>query len=530
VTAALPLPDAAGQLALLLRATLLMGAAWAAAVALRRAGASAAARHLAWLLGIAALLALPLLWYWVPALGLPILPAEAATAAAESPPALASPALVLTGPVSADVPIQAGLGMVLLAVYALGTATLLLRLIVGRRMLRRLWSDAGSVLDPAWQTLLSRLSSEMLVSRRVELRIARGPAVPMTWGTLAPKLLLPAEASEWPPERRRLVLLHELAHVARRDSLSRSLASLACAFYWFHPGAWFAARQMRMEQEHAADDRVLMAGGSPKAYALSLLHLARGAGTRPRFDQAAAMAGMYQLERRLVSITGAARRNHPGTIFFSSSALLAGLTTLFVAAGVPVSASTPLLRSSPANPTGTAAVLEKSVASGRAEESSPRPGRAAGSEKAVERFARERAAASESRPDGPAWEARAIAERAPPRRDGIVPGESEPTDPGRDGSEDLSRSSAHAQPLRDYGWELPRGHSRVEIGSSTASSQPSRLTLPTPLYPASRERTGRPRWARNVPRLVRGDKPTGSPLFTSQGPLTLSWSIGVGAK
>ena len=196
-------------------------------------------------------------------------------------------------------------------------------------MLARLWNDAGTVRDPAWETLLSRLSSDMLLSRRVELRISRGPAVPMTWGTLAPKLLLPAEASEWPLERRRLVLLHELAHVARRDSFSRSLASLACALYWFHPGAWLAARRMRMEQEHAADDRVLMAGGSPQAYALSLLHLARGrergrnATRRRQWPACISSAGAVSSERV----------DEPsGHLFLSSSALLAVCTLLVAAA------------------------------------------------------------------------------------------------------------------------------------------------------------------------------------------------------
>ena len=49
------------EFGLALRATLLIGAAWAAAAVLRTAGASAATRHVAWLLGIVALLALPLL-------------------------------------------------------------------------------------------------------------------------------------------------------------------------------------------------------------------------------------------------------------------------------------------------------------------------------------------------------------------------------------------------------------------------------------------------------------------------------------
>jgi beta-lactamase regulating signal transducer with metallopeptidase domain len=524
VTASLVLPEVAGVAALLLRATLLMGAAWAAAAVLRTAGASAAARHLAWLLGIAALLALPFLWGLAPDLRLPVLPAEAAP-----PPALAGPPppLDLTGPVSPEVAVDSGWSLLLLAAYLLGAAALLLRLVVGRRMLKRLWSEASTATDPAWNALLSRLCCRMGLSRRVELRISKGPAVPMTWGTLAPKLLLPAEASEWPPERRRLVLLHELAHVARRDSFSRSLASLACALYWFHPGAWLAARQLRLEQEHAADDHVLMSGGSPRTYASSLLHLAGGPGARPRFDQAAAMAGMYQLERRLLSITGAARRDRPGPLFRSSSALLAGVTTVVVAAGVPVRA-TPTLPGpfaadrSVGSPGGKGAAPAPAEASStrRAETASvPPPGRANGSG----RSAREIAADPQSRRDGAASEAREIAAGRG------VAGVSEGIRPGRADDRDRRQAGADAQPIQDFGWELSRRDLQVQAGSRDPS-QPARITLPARIYSEPRDRSGPPAWARNVPRLVRGRPPTGSTQSASQGPLVLSWSLEVGGK
>ncbi|HEX8573856.1 MAG TPA: M56 family metallopeptidase [Allosphingosinicella sp.] len=347
-------------------------------------------------------------------------------------------------------------------------------------------------------------------------------------------MLLPAEASEWPLERRRLVLFHELAHVARRDSLSRSLASLVCALYWFHPGAWWAARQMRMEQEHAADDAVLMAGGSPQAYALSLLHLAGGAGAKAQFHEAAAMAGMYQLERRLVSITGAARRNRPGSVFLSSSALLAGFTTFVVAAGVPVSASStsagPLqakriaIDSSLEKDAGFATVGDSSTTARRSE-------RIATVSPAIasERLARPSGAASEPGSEGAAGDGPEAAEEAPSRRDSAAAGESGPSNPAAGGSPDR-RPSAQPQQLRDYGWELPRRDSKVRIGSTEASSRPARITLPAPLQSASGDGISRPKWARNAPRLVQGGTPTRSPLPTSQGPLMLSWSIEVGAK
>ena len=351
------LTDAPDTLGLLVRATLLLGLAWAAAAALRTAGASASTRHIAWLLGIAALLALPLIWWLAPALPLPILRAEAA-----APVAVPLQLPTMPGPAAADSP---DYWVSLLLAYAVGAALLLLRIAIFRGMLSRLWRSAEPACGAVWEGLMARVSREMGLRQPVELRIAQGSTMPMTWGTLAPKVLLPIEAQTWPLERRRLVLLHELAHVARRDSLSRSAASLACALYWFHPGAWFAARQMRLEQEHAADDRVLTIGASPRTYALSLVDLARRIDDRS--GHAAAMAGMQQLERRLVSITKPARRDLPGPAFLGLSTALAAIVTLIVSAGIPVRPASAVPARPGPEPTVLAPVAADLAAPARAE-------------------------------------------------------------------------------------------------------------------------------------------------------------------
>ena len=84
--------------------------------------------------------------------------------------------------------------------------------------------------------------------------------VPFTCGFLRPTLVVPSSALAWTDDRIRVVLLHELAHVARRDCLVQAVVQAACAVYWFHPLAWVGARHLRAERERACDDLVLAAG------------------------------------------------------------------------------------------------------------------------------------------------------------------------------------------------------------------------------------------------------------------------------
>lgn len=232
------------------------------------------------------------------------------------------------------------------------------------------------------------------------------------------------------------------------------------------------------------------------------------------------MAGMYQLERRLLSITGPVRRKRPGTLFLCSSALLAGCATWLVAAGVPVSASPGLPGAYPPGSTGRVFAVDAGADLRQAVDSSPRPG-------PTERASR--APASESRPKGLASTAREIAETRPSRRDGTAANESEPPLRRESASPD-PRQPAHAPPLRDYGWELPRRDSDLQAGFPAGASRQARLALPALQDSASSERTGRPRWARNVPRLVQGPPRVGSPPSASRGPLMLSWSLDVAGK
>lgn len=173
-----------------------------------------------------------------------------------------------------------------------------------------------------WQTLLRILRDDLKVRRPVELLQSREDRMPMTWGWLRPVILLPDEAEGWSQERRRVVLLHELAHIKRWDCLTQFIARAACSVYWFNPLVWVAVRRMEAERERACDDLVLREGCRASLYAEHLLEIARAF----RSVSHAAAIGMAResgLEGRVTAIVdGSRKRKAPGVLVMTFCGLL----------------------------------------------------------------------------------------------------------------------------------------------------------------------------------------------------------------
>jgi beta-lactamase regulating signal transducer with metallopeptidase domain len=153
---------------------------------------------------------------------------------------------------------------------------------------------------------LAELAAKVGLKRRWELRVSEtsnlGSA--MTWGNRNPVVLLPQASVSWPKNRLEVVLLHELAHVRRRDSLTQMLAFIVCALYWFNPAVWLCSRAMRAEAELAADDVVLLCGIRPSFYAGELLRFASKLGQKSRPFHPIGIAFMKhpKIEKRIRSI------------------------------------------------------------------------------------------------------------------------------------------------------------------------------------------------------------------------------------
>ncbi len=269
------LPFAEG---VLVRATLVLLATAAALLALERA--SAAIRHRVATVGLAAAVALPALALVLPKLQTRYIPRLGAVGQA-----------------------RPWLGLVLVAVWAAGLVAVAVRLAVGAFRVRRLAREATHLWDGEWISERDAAARRLELSRSVELKESADVAVAITSGWRRPFLLVGRVARQWAVERRRIVLMHELAHVKRSDWPALLLAELAAAVYWFHPLAIWLVDRVRREAEHACDELVIASGTKPSVYAGHLLGIFRSVGAAPAPAAAAlAMVRPHRFEARLRAI------------------------------------------------------------------------------------------------------------------------------------------------------------------------------------------------------------------------------------
>ena len=201
-------------------------------------------------------------------------PAQSAPAAAEeAEPAAAAPA-------ANPEPASPGLDRndFLFAVWVMGAAGMVLWGAVSYLRLRRRISEAV------------RLEGNLYETDRID--------TPFVCGFFRPRIYLPVGLD---PTDRKYVVLHEQAHIRRKDHLTKPLAYLALCVHWFNPVLWLAFRLFCRDVEGACDQAVIrnFDRTDTAGYAAALLHLGR----RRTLPQAVPLAfGEENAKRRVKGV------------------------------------------------------------------------------------------------------------------------------------------------------------------------------------------------------------------------------------
>ena len=103
--------------------------------------------------------------------------------------------------------------------------------------------------------------------------VSASVTAPALYGILRPRIVIPAYMETTNLD---YVLLHENAHVRRKDNLFRCVALLTAALHWYNPLVWLFLKRYMEDVELACDESVAaqLPPRERKAYALALVDAA----------------------------------------------------------------------------------------------------------------------------------------------------------------------------------------------------------------------------------------------------------------
>jgi signal peptidase I len=274
----------------------------------------------------------------VPALSIPLLPAEAHSTALQAN----LPASEITAGTSVSVATDrsaAGLHrgpatdggrvsrwlVALIGVWFLGLALQAIRLVMALRTLRAV--VRRSVSPVAEDTaLVAQLADIIGLTCIPQVRASGEIDTPQLAGVHRPIVLVPAAATAaLMSDERAMALCHELMHIRRHDLALGWVPALAEHLFFFHPLARLAAREYVTAREAACDAAVVRAlGVSPKDYGRLLVRVGV-AGSVSAFAVGGASPAISSLRRRLEML------QHVGATTVSRRSISCIATVMFVA-------------------------------------------------------------------------------------------------------------------------------------------------------------------------------------------------------
>ena len=246
------------------------------------------------------------------------------------------------------------IAMLALLVWACGSLILGLRIAWGCWLVHRLRRSARPLDDPAVDQFQEDVSHTLGVRRFPRILVSHRVATPVALGVLRPMILLPERLiGEISVDELRDVLLHELAHISRRDTLFVLMQEVARALYWPIVSVHALIRELTRAREELCDNHVLQRRDA-LSYGETLLHLAElSRQARPLAAAVGILHWRGELERRIAGLLQEGR----STMTRSNRGLVCLVALLFLVGGA-IASSTRFVAERKANREESPAVQE----------------------------------------------------------------------------------------------------------------------------------------------------------------------------
>ncbi len=150
----------------------------------------------------------------------------------------------------------------------------LVRLLLQRVRLKRLLIGATPA-DDELATMVNELAGSMGLRGTPSVRFAKADCPLFVCGLRQPVVVMPAGLPDsLDPSQLRQAILHELAHLKRRDLLWGWIREIARIVYFFHPLVHWLGYRLHLERELACDQLAMaLSGGTPAEYTQTLIEV-----------------------------------------------------------------------------------------------------------------------------------------------------------------------------------------------------------------------------------------------------------------
>ncbi len=181
-----------------------------------------------------------------------------------------------------------------------------------------------SAIGSEWELKVKELAAQIGIKRLVRIAESGIAKVPMVIGHLKPLILIPTGLiTALPPEGIEAILMHELAHIRRRDYLMNLMVSLMEIIFFFNPAVLWIASLIKAERENCCDDIALANTGNKADYIKALVTCEEYQLTDPAYAMAFSGGRGHLLGRvkRMLS------NNNPSLNIIERAMLAIGLLT-----------------------------------------------------------------------------------------------------------------------------------------------------------------------------------------------------------
>jgi beta-lactamase regulating signal transducer with metallopeptidase domain len=158
------------------------------------------------------------------------------------------------------------LGVVILAGIAVRFVTLALGLLKLRQ-----FRQASSPIPLSAESIAVLEEMRSRANARAEFRLSANVDSPVTFGFLAPVILLPERFPSLDARFQSAIACHELLHVRRRDWAHHLAEEIVRAVFWFHPAIGWLIARVRLAREQVVDLEVVKLTNARKPYLEALL-------------------------------------------------------------------------------------------------------------------------------------------------------------------------------------------------------------------------------------------------------------------